>query len=51
MNLLTRLGQRFDAVETVNAGALVFTQIGAGSTATDNQHHYSVADRDAYTGV
>lgn len=30
MNLLTRLGQRFDAVATVKAGALIFTPIGAG---------------------
>ncbi|WP_115528368.1 MULTISPECIES: phage late control D family protein [Xanthomonas] len=64
MNLLTRLGQRFDAVATVKAGALVFTPIGAGTTATGkplptvtltrrdgDQHRYSVADRDAYTGV
>ncbi|ASK93344.1 phage late control D family protein [Xanthomonas campestris pv. trichodesmae] len=64
MNLLTSLGQRFDAVATVKAGALVFAPIGAGTTATGkplptatltrrdgDQHRYSVADRDAYTGV
>ncbi|MEA0907780.1 phage late control D family protein [Xanthomonas campestris pv. campestris] len=64
MNLLTRLGQRFDAVATVKAGTLVFAPIGAGTTATGkplptvnltrrdgDQHRYSVADRDAYTGV
>lgn len=64
MNLLTRLGQRFDAVATVKAGAMVFAPIGAGTTATGkplptvtltrrdgDQHQYSVADRDAYTGV
>uniref|UniRef100_UPI003F7FAD58 phage late control D family protein n=1 Tax=Xanthomonas sp. 0924 TaxID=2835534 RepID=UPI003F7FAD58 len=64
MNLLTRLGQRFDAVATVKAGALVFAPIGAGTTATGkplptvtltrrdgDQHRYAVADRDAYTGV
>lgn len=34
MNLLTRLGQRFDAVATVKGGALVFAPIGAGTTAT-----------------
>ncbi|GAE48548.1 phage late control D family protein [Xanthomonas arboricola] len=64
MNLLTRLGQRFDAVATVKAGALVFAPIGAGTTATGkplptvtltrrdgDQHRYTVADRDAYTGV
>ncbi|GAE54114.1 hypothetical protein XPR_0749 [Xanthomonas arboricola pv. pruni MAFF 301420] len=64
MNLLTRLGQRFDAVATVKGGALVFAPIGTGTTATGkplptvtltrrdgDQHRYSVADRDAYTGV
>ncbi|QHG87104.1 phage late control D family protein [Xanthomonas sp. NCPPB 1638] len=64
MNLLTRLGQRFDAVATVKAGALMFAPIGAGTTATGkplptatltrrdgDQHRYAVADRDAYTGV
>ncbi|MCC8532445.1 phage late control D family protein [Xanthomonas phaseoli] len=64
MNLLTRLGQRFDAVATVKAGALLFAPIGAGTTANGkplptstltrrdgDQHRYSVADRDAYTGV
>ncbi len=64
MNLLTSLGQRFDAVATVKGGALVFAPIGAGTTATGkplpavtltrrdgDQHRYSVADRDAYTGV
>ncbi|WP_425520997.1 contractile injection system protein, VgrG/Pvc8 family, partial [Xanthomonas nasturtii] len=64
MNLLTRLGQRFDAVATVKAGTLVFAPIGAGTTASGkplpsvtlrrrdgDQHRYSVADRDAYSGV
>ncbi|MCL1552939.1 phage late control D family protein [Xanthomonas nasturtii] len=64
MNLLTRMGQRFDAVATVKGGALVFAPIGAGTTATGkplptvtltrrdgDQHRYSVADRDAYSGV
>ncbi|OAX58894.1 phage late control D family protein [Xanthomonas translucens] len=64
MNLLTNLGQRFNAVATVKAGALVFAPIGAGTTATGkplptvtltrrdgDQHRYSVAERDAYTGV
>ncbi|MCC4635283.1 phage late control D family protein [Xanthomonas dyei] len=64
MNLLTRLGQRFDAVATVKGGALVFAPIGAGTTASGkplpsvtltrrdgDQHRYSVADRDAYSGV
>ncbi|MCC4600170.1 phage late control D family protein [Xanthomonas melonis] len=64
VNLLTRLGQRFNAVASVKAGALLFAPIGAGTTATGkplptgtltrrdgDQHRYSVADRDAYTGV
>ncbi|MBB6259341.1 hypothetical protein FHT05_003980 [Xanthomonas arboricola] len=64
MNLLTRLGQRFNAVATVKAGALLFAPIGAGTTSTGkplptvtltrrdgDRHRYSVADRDAYTGV
>ena len=64
MNLLTRLGQRFYAVATVKAGSLLFAPIGAGTTSTGkplptvtltrrdgDQHRYSVADRDAYTGV
>ncbi|MEC3886391.1 MULTISPECIES: phage late control D family protein [Xanthomonas] len=64
MNLLTRLGQRFDAVATVKAGALLFAPIGAATTSTGkplptvtltrrdgDRHRYSVADRDAYTGV
>ncbi|WP_372375784.1 phage late control D family protein [Xanthomonas axonopodis pv. cajani] len=64
MNLLTRLGQRFNAVATVKAGSLLVTPIGAGTTASGkplpnitltrrdgDQHRYSVADRDAYTGV
>ncbi|AZR21935.1 phage late control D family protein [Xanthomonas vasicola] len=64
INLLTRLGQRFDAVATVKAGSLLFAPIGAGTTTSGkplpsvtltrregDQHRYSVADRDAYTGV
>lgn len=34
MNLLTRLGQRFDAVATMEAGTLIFTPIDAGTTTT-----------------
>ncbi len=62
--LLTRLGQRFDAVASVKAGALVFVPIGSGTTAGGNplpgitltradgdRHRYSTADRDTYTGV
>ncbi|WP_238394663.1 phage late control D family protein [Pseudoxanthomonas wuyuanensis] len=63
-NLLTRLAKRYDAVATVKAGALIFAPIGAGTTPTGNvlpgatitrasgdQHRYSTADRDVYTGV
>lgn len=64
INLLTRLGRRFDAVATVKAGTLIFARIGAGITAggqplpgvqitraSGDQHRYSVADRENYTGV
>lgn len=64
VNLLTRLGKRFDAVATVKAGTLVFSPIGAGTTASGvnlpavtihralgDQHRYAVTGRDAYTGV
>lgn len=64
INLLTRLGKRFDAVATVKAGTLVFAPIGAGTTASGqplpavtivrasgDQHRFSVSDRDTYTGV
>lgn len=64
INLLTRLGRRFDAVATVKAGTLIFARIGAGTTASGqplpgvqitrasgDQHRYSVADRESYTGV
>ncbi|WP_164276569.1 phage late control D family protein [Stenotrophomonas sp. B1-1] len=64
INLLTRLAKRFDAVSTVKAGTLIFAPIGAGVTASGtplpgvlitrasgDQHRYTVADRDSYTGV
>ncbi|WP_454259936.1 phage late control D family protein [Pseudoxanthomonas mexicana] len=63
-HLLTRLAKRYDAVATVKAGALLFSPIGSGTTPsgkalprasitrTDgDQHRYSSADRDVYTGV
>jgi len=63
-NLLSRLGKRFDAVATVKAGSLLFFPIGRGTTASGeplpdalivrasgDQHRYSVADRDTYSGV
>lgn len=64
VNLLTRLGKRFDAVATVKAGTLVFSPIGSGTTssgitlpaatitrASGDQHRYSVGDREKCTGV
>lgn len=64
VHLLTRLGQRFDAVATVKAGTLLFLPIGSGQTAggvalpnaeitraSGDQHRYGVADREAYSGV
>ncbi|MCF3469150.1 phage late control D family protein [Stenotrophomonas maltophilia] len=64
INLLTRLGKRFDAVATIKAGTLIFAPIGAGTTASGqplpavqitrasgDQHRYTVADREKYTGV
>jgi len=64
VNLLTRLGKRFDAVATVKAGTLVFSPIGSGTTpsgitlpaatitrASGDQHRYSVGDRERCTGV
>ncbi|WP_230939921.1 contractile injection system protein, VgrG/Pvc8 family [Xanthomonas translucens] len=63
-NLLTRLSKRFDATATVKNGTLIFSPIGTGKTASGkelptltltrrdgDQHRYSVADRDAYSGV
>jgi phage protein D len=64
INLLTRLGKRFDAVATVKAGTLIFSPIGSGMTPSGaelpvtqitresgDQHRYAVADREKYTGV
>lgn len=64
VNLLTRLGKRYDATATVKNGTLIFGPIGTGKTASGkemptftltrrdgDQHRYSVADRDAYSGV
>lgn len=64
INLLTRLGKRFDAVATVKAGALIFKPIGSGTTssgielptaminrASGDQHRFVVVDREKYTGV
>ena len=64
INLITRLGKRYDAVATVKAGALLFAPIGSGTTpsgkalptltitrADGDQHRYSTTDRNAYSGV
>lgn len=64
INLLTRLGKRYDATATIKAGALIFAPIGKGTTATGkplprvtltradgDQHRYHLADRDTVTGV
>ena len=61
---LRRLGDTHDAVATVKRGRLLFSPIGAGTTATGialprvvidrtdgDQHRYHLADRDTYTGV
>ncbi len=64
VHFLTRLAKRFDAVATVKAGTLLFAPIGSGETASGtplpdativrsdgDQHRYSLASRDSYTGV
>lgn len=63
-NLLTRLGEDFDAVATVKAGYLVCMPAGGGKTVTGlnlphitltrrdgDQHRFLQADRDSYDGV
>lgn len=63
-NLLTRLGEDFDAVATVKAGCLVCMPAGGGKTANGldlphitltradgDQHRFLQADRDSYDGV
>lgn len=63
-NLLTRLGEDFDAVATVKAGCLVCMAAGGGKTssgldlphitltrADGDQHRFLQADRDSYDGV
>ncbi|WP_374248053.1 phage late control D family protein [Thermomonas sp.] len=64
VHFLTRLAKRFDAIATVKAGALLFSPVGKGQTADGtplpdvtlarrdgDQHRYSIAGRDSYTGV
>lgn len=63
-NILTRLGEDYDAVATVKAGRLLFLGGNGGKTASGaelphitltradgDQHRYLVADREAYDGV
>lgn len=61
---LVRLAKEFDTIPTVKDGRLLFVRAGLALTATGkpmppvvitrsagDQHRFSVADRDAYTGV
>jgi phage protein D len=63
-NLISRLGEEFDAVVTVKAGCLLCLPAGGGKTASGaelphitltrvdgDQHRYLQADRDSYDGV
>lgn len=63
-NLLTRLGQQFDAIASIKAGRLLFMATGKSTTisglplphitltrADGDGHRYLQADRDSYSGV
>jgi phage protein D len=63
-NLISRLGEEFDAVITIKAGCLLCLPAGGGKTASGaelphitltradgDQHRYLHADRDSYDGV
>jgi phage protein D len=63
-NLISRLGEEFDAVATVKSGCLLCMPAGGGKTASGmalphitltrvdgDQHRYLQADRDSYDGV
>lgn len=63
-NLISRLGEEFDAVASVKAGCLLCMPAGGGKTpsgqdlphitltrADGDQHRYLQADRDSYDGV
>lgn len=64
VNLLTRLANQFDAIATIKNGKLLFLPAAGGYSASGltlptisitresgDQHRFSIADRDAYTGV
>lgn len=63
-SFLTRLAKQYDAIATVKDGRLLFVKMGLGLTASGakmqpivisrksgDNHRFSVADREAYTGV
>jgi len=63
-NLITRLGQQFDAIASVKAERLLFMPAGKSTTASGaplphitltradgDQHRFLQADRDSYSGV
>lgn len=63
-NLLTRLGEQFDAVATVKAGRLLFMPVGASAAASGlalphitltredgDGHRFLQADRNSYSGA
>lgn len=63
-NLISRIGEEFDAVVTIKAGCLLCLPAGGGKTvsgadlphitltrADGDQHRYLQADRDSYDGV
>ncbi|UUT14512.1 phage late control D family protein [Pseudomonas zeae] len=63
-NLISRIGEEFDAVVTVKSGCLLCLPAGGGKTASGaelphitltradgDQHRYLQADRDSYDGV
>jgi len=63
-NLLSRLGEQFDAIAAIKAGRLLFMPVGKSVTASGaalphisltradgDQHRYLEADRDSYSGV
>jgi len=63
-NLLSRLGEQYDAIASIKAGRLLFMPTGASTTASGaplphitltradgDQHRYLEADRDSYSGA